>query len=234
MGKLGWIVAGVLAVALIGVVASGSGKSHRPRAHASATKTDNAVSAGTRKAIKDSTTDSDGDGVLDAYDADPDDAAIRTAEDTTATPTPAPTATPKPHKPRIGDHLSLDGNDAGEQLRVKVLRVIDPVETGEFDEADSGKRFVGVEVRLTNTGSTTYDDSTSNSATLIYSGDRQADATLVSDGECSGDFDQVKIRPGGRRTGCIPFEVPVGKRPRLFQFVLDSGFADEVGEWRLH
>lgn len=33
--------------------------------------------------------------------------------------------------------------------------------------------------------------------------------------------------------GCIAFELPTGETPREFQFTLDSGFANQTGEWSL-
>jgi hypothetical protein len=40
-------------------------------------------------------------------------------------------------------------------------------------------------------------------------------------------------RAGARRQGCIPFEVPEGRKAKQFQFTLDSGFGPQAGEWSL-
>jgi hypothetical protein len=42
----------------------------------------------------------------------------------------------------------------------------------------------------------------------------------------------VKIAPGSKRAGCLTFEIPKTANPGVFQFTLDSGFADETGEWQ--
>src|SRR5689334_16740973 len=86
----------------------------------------------------------------------------------------------------LGDAITLKGSDT--RMKVTVTRVIDPLPAPEFQEPDHGKRYVGVEVKLRNVGTTTYDDSPSNGATLITSGDRQADSTLLEGGECSAEF----------------------------------------------
>lgn len=143
-----------------------------------------------------------------------------------------PTAAPK--KAGIGDSITLKGME-GETVKVKLLRVLDPAPAGEFDTPSSGKRYVGVELQLTNVGAKTYKDSPSNGATMIYGASRQADATLLSDGPCAanGFASDARIAPGAKRRGCIPFEIGKSSKARTFQFALDSGLADEGGEWQL-
>ena len=85
----------------------------------------------------------------------------------------------KAKKARVGDVITLEGQEDGSKVAVRLLKVIDPASGGEFDEAGSGKRYVGVRLRLSNQGTTTYDDSPSNGATLIVSGDEQAESTLL-------------------------------------------------------
>lgn len=134
----------------------------------------------------------------------------------------------------LGDAITLDGQADGSKIMVRLTRIIDPVPAGEFDQPAAGNRFIGVRVRLTNQGSTTYDDSPSNGAALIVSGDEQADQALVAEGPCGGEFSSAaKISPGTSQAGCIPFEAPRGKRPIRFQFALDSGFGPSTGEWTL-
>lgn len=140
----------------------------------------------------------------------------------------------KKHKARIGDAITLTGQEEGERVKVKVIKVIDAVPTGEFDEPESGNRFIGVKIRLRNVGSATYDDSPSNGAELILRNDTQAEEGLVSSGPCSSDFgSQAKISPGSTQVGCLPFEAKKGVKPRTFQFTLASGFGPQSGEWRL-
>ncbi len=154
---------------------------------------------------------------------------------TTAEPTveeePAPEPEPEPATAGVGDVLTLTGMD-DVQLKVKLVGIVDPVPGGEFDEAEG--RFVGVKLKFTNVGDAAYDDAPANGATLITRGDEQIDMALMTEGECSGSFaSSVKLAPGASRVGCIPFDVPAGKRLKTFQFTLDSGFADETGEWTI-
>lgn len=133
---------------------------------------------------------------------------------------------------RIGNAITLKGNT--NTMRVRVLKVIDPLPAGQYDRAPAGKRYVGVELTIQNTGQATYNDSPSNGAHILTSTDEQANSTIVSGGACGGDFaSNATISPGSRRRGCIPFEVPRGARVKTFQFALDSGFGPQSGEWKL-
>lgn len=135
---------------------------------------------------------------------------------------------------RIGQPITLRGLQNGERLRVTVLKVLAPLEVGEFDRPSKGKRYVGIELRLKNVGTRRYSDSPGNGATLIYSGGRQADSTFVLEGPCGGSFSSsVKLAPGSSRRGCIAYEIPKGTFPKRFQFTMNSGFADQTGEWTL-
>ena len=138
------------------------------------------------------------------------------------------------HAPkRIGDSITLKGL-SGERIRVKVIRVVDPATGGEFDEPKAAHRYVGVYVQLKNVGRKAYRDSPSNSGTLVTTGDKEAASALIAEGECSGEFGgSVRLSPGSKRRGCLPFEVRDGRDPQEFQFALNSGFADDFGEWRL-
>jgi hypothetical protein len=117
---------------------------------------------------------------------------------------------------------------------VSVDGVIDPLAVGEFDQADPGERFVGVQITLHNVGTVPYSDSPSNGATLLSSDDEQAESEIVTGGPCANGFaSDVKIAPGDSQQGCVAFELPDGESPATFQFTLDSGFADDTGQWSL-
>jgi hypothetical protein len=160
---------------------------------------------------------SDGSGAADAAGAD--------ASGSTST-------APPPLRAQVGDSLTISGQ--GDKLRVRVLGVRDPVQGGEFDQPGNGNRFVGLLLSLKNIGTHSYSDAPGNGATLVLNNDRQADTTLLSDGECGGSFQaDLKLAPGEVRQGCIPFEIPQGASLKTFEFTLASGFGDETGKWEL-
>ena len=137
----------------------------------------------------------------------------------------------KSPKARVGQAVTLEGTDT--KMRVTPVSV-KSVSGGEIDTATSGKRYVGVQLRLKNVGQKTYQDSPSNGAKLITRSGEQADPTILTGGFCSGSFtSDTNIASGASRQGCIPFEVPKGQKLATFQFGLDSGFGPQTGEWRI-
>lgn len=133
----------------------------------------------------------------------------------------------------LGDTLTLHGND-GETMNVTVNQLLDPLPVGPVDQADSGDRYVGVQITLKNVGSTAYSDSPGNGSTLLSNTNEQAKTEIVSGGPCGNDFQSsANIAPGATQQGCIPFELPTGQQAGAFQFTLNSGFADQTGQWSL-
>ncbi|CAB4939931.1 unannotated protein [freshwater metagenome] len=148
---------------------------------------------------------------------------------------PAEEAEPvAPTVAKVGDAITLTGQDDAERVKVTVVEVLDPMPTGEFDSPASGKRYVGIVLRLTNVGSSSYSDSPSNGAVVVYGDDRQAQGTIVLEGPCSDGFSStLKLAPGESGKGCLPFEVGATSTLKRFKFTLASGFADETGLWSL-
>ena len=145
----------------------------------------------------------------------------------------AQTSTTAPQQARVGDTLTLKGN-AGESMAVTVTQVMDPLQVGPDDQPDSGQRVVGIQITLKNVGSVAYSDSPSNGATLLSNTNDQAKDQIVSGGPCGNGFaSSANIAPGNEQQGCIPFEMPVGQTPAIFQFTLNSGFANQTGQWSL-
>jgi hypothetical protein len=147
--------------------------------------------------------------------------------------TEAQTSTSSASQARAGDTLELKGN-GGEAMAVTVDVVMDPLQVGPDDQPDVGQRFVGVQITLRNVGTVAYSDSPSNGATLLSNIDEQAKGEIVSGGPCGNDFQSsANVAPGDTQEGCIPFELPSGQTPKTFQFTLNSGFADQTGQWSL-
>jgi Domain of unknown function (DUF4352) len=143
------------------------------------------------------------------------------------------TSTAQARTAKVGDTLTLSGN-GGQSLAVTVDAVMDPLSVGQYDQADSGQRFVGVQVTLKNVGSSSYSDAPSNGATLLSTANEQAKDAIVSGGPCGNDFQSsVNIAPGDTQQGCIPFELPDGQTTGTFQFTMNSGFANQTGQWSL-
>jgi hypothetical protein len=155
---------------------------------------------------------------------------------TSPTPSAASEATSGgagPQKASIGDTLTLAGS-GGESMVVTVDHVMDPLSVGQFDQADGGQRYVGVQITLKNIGGVAYSDSPSNGATLLSGSGDQATPEIVSGGPCSTGFaSSAKIAVTESEQGCVAFELPTNEQPAEFQFTLESGFANQTGEWTL-
>lgn len=155
--------------------------------------------------------------------------APATAPDTEEASSSAPAAAPV----GVGGQIRLAGS-GGLEMMATVEGVIDPVYGSEYDTPATGKRYVAVMLRLTNTGDVPYSDSPSNGASLTYGDDRDATASLLTGGQCSGGFSSSsKIAVGAKRKGCIVFEVPKANTIKTFQLTLESGFADQTGTWNI-
>ncbi|MEU7340853.1 DUF4352 domain-containing protein [Streptomyces sp. NPDC007074] len=147
---------------------------------------------------------------------------------------PAVKKSATPDVAQVGDTIALKGMDDGSKLDVTVVKVVDPAKgADEFTTPASGKRFVGVQFRLVNTGSAAYSDSPSNGAQLADKDGQQFAATFGDISAGPSMAAEVKLKPGAKALGWIVFEVPKASKVSVVQFGMDSGFADQTGEWKL-
>ncbi|MEV4293911.1 DUF4352 domain-containing protein [Microbispora rosea] len=135
---------------------------------------------------------------------------------------------------RIGGTLTLHGRDPGLVVKVTITNVFDrATPANDFLKPKTGTRYVAIELRLENTGQIVYDDSPSNGSMLI---DNQGQQYRPTFGDVKEGVDLqggVTVTTGDRRKGVLVFELPTDVKPAKFQFALDSGFAEQTGEWAL-
>ncbi|MFF4242615.1 DUF4352 domain-containing protein [Actinomadura geliboluensis] len=135
---------------------------------------------------------------------------------------------------KVGDTITLKGNDEGLKVAVTVVKVAQKAKgKSDFDQPESGQRFAAVQVRLKNVGTIAYDDSPGNGAKVVDAQDQQYESYIgdVALGPSIGS--SVKLAPGSTRKGYLVFSVPKKVKLTKFQFTLDSGFAAQSGEWLL-
>lgn len=138
-------------------------------------------------------------------------------------------------KAKIGHGLTLTGLTHNERMLVRPTRLIDPLPPTDpdgFDQPPTGMRHVAVKVTLKNTGRQSYSDSPDNGAIVVTRSGRTISSTILSAGQCMTSASLLVPRRQVRRV-CIAFDVPNGVHLRYFEFTLDSGFADQTGEWTL-
>ncbi|GAA2146750.1 hypothetical protein GCM10009760_36830 [Kitasatospora kazusensis] len=135
---------------------------------------------------------------------------------------------------KLGDTIALKGSDPSNTADVTVLKLVDsPDGADEYTKPADGMRFVAVQFRIKDTSSKAYSDAPQNSAKLLDA-QGQSYGTSLSDTKAGPGFQvPVNIAPGESALGFITFEVPKDAKIAKAQFALDSGFAQQTGQWVL-
>jgi hypothetical protein len=141
----------------------------------------------------------------------------------------APALAATTSKAKFGKSLTLHGIQASEKMLVhpSALRIVAP---GQFESVPSGKRLVGVNISLKNTGQAAYSDAPSNSTKLVTTAGKVIGAVITESDECKSPG-SVNVPRGQKRSVCIAFLVPKSAHLRYLKFALNSGYANQVGQW---
>jgi hypothetical protein len=133
---------------------------------------------------------------------------------------------------KIGSTLDLTGESSGEKMAVTPVKVINHAHGADmFSTPDHGKRFYAVKFKLQNIGSAVYNDSPGNGAQVVDSTGQSYDSDFNDVHGCQSFPGSEKIAPGDTGVGCIVWQVPKRAHIAKIQFALDSGFADDTGQW---
>lgn len=156
-------------------------------------------------------------------------APAEAAAEDTAEETPA-----EPEVAKVGDTIALTGTEDGAKLDVTVVKVADDAKSSvEGFVPDDGNRWIGVQFKLVNTGSVAYSDSPAN-GTQVYDAEGQQFGPTFADITAGPSMSSdVNLKPGAKALGWITFEAPKNAKVATVHFAMDSGFADQVGEWKL-
>ncbi|MEU9607961.1 DUF4352 domain-containing protein [Streptomyces sp. NPDC048057] len=166
-------------------------------------------------------------GVVDKPDRS---AASQPADSPSATAT-----TPAPAKAaKVGDAITITGQSDGEQVQVTLKKVADPAKSAdEFFKPDAGKRWVGAQFEIVNTGTADYDDSPGNGSQIADAQGQRFETTFAEITAGPSMTSSAKVKPGAKVLGWLVYEVPKGAKLASIQFSMNSGFADETAEWKL-
>ncbi|MFD9476510.1 hypothetical protein [Streptomyces nojiriensis] len=131
-----------------------------------------------------------------------------------------------------GETISLTGNGPGRRLDVTLTQVVDPASPAG-PEPTGTDRLVATRFRLENTGTAVYQDSPAPAAHLLDTAGQRftGDDTPTTAGPVFPET--VTLDPGGTAEGFITFRLPADAEPAAVQFALDTGLADDVGQWSL-
>ena len=144
----------------------------------------------------------------------------------------APSVAAKGQAAHVGSAIALKGENSGDQLTVTLVAV-DPrcTATDGFSTPPSGDSYYCVQWRLTDTGSTAYEDAPSNGTVVIDGAGQQYQTDLVSSVSSGPELPtDTKIAPGSSALGWIVYDVATGATVTQAQFSLASGFGD-TGQW---
>ncbi|WP_251023394.1 DUF4352 domain-containing protein [Streptomyces sp. ISL-10] len=138
----------------------------------------------------------------------------------------------KPNVAHVGDTITLSGSDENLKVDATLKKWLDPAKgANEFGRPQDGRRWVAAQWELVNKGTVVYDDSPSNGAQVAdaegqrfqsWYGEITAGPQMTSGAE---------VPPGEKVPGWIVYEVPKDSKTVSVQFALDSGFADQTGQW---
>jgi hypothetical protein len=149
----------------------------------------------------------------------------------TATATPAKAAASEgPTKVAMGEEATLTGLHG--DMKVRVTKVVDPLPDPETERPKAGRRFVGVQVTLTNVGTEAYRDAPLNGSMLVTDLPKAANPTILIGGRCTSKLGtKLRMPASTKKSLCLPFQVKKKAKISAFRFRLNSGFGPETGEW---
>jgi len=160
-------------------------------------------------------------------------ASVSASKDAT-TDAPAEETPTAPKAAKVGDTIALKGTEDGSKLDVTVVKTVDPAKSAdEFTTPEDGNRWIGVQFRLVNTGTIAYSDSPGNGTKIADSEGQQFTSVLADISAGPSMASGVDLKPGSKALGWVVFEVPKASKGATVQFTMDSGFADQTGEWKL-
>ncbi|MFC8450176.1 DUF4352 domain-containing protein [Kitasatospora sp. NPDC057223] len=146
--------------------------------------------------------------------------------------TGAASASPSTSQARVGDTVELRGSGQGARMAVTVTRVVDPAAAkDQFSTPGAGNRLAAVQFSLHNVGTAPYSDSPSNGAQVIDTQGQAFNATFTDTAAGPGFPGIVTIAPGDTGLGFLTFQLPAASTVAKVQFTLDSGLADNTGQW---
>ncbi|GIH27981.1 hypothetical protein Aph01nite_62910 [Acrocarpospora phusangensis] len=150
------------------------------------------------------------------------------------TAAPEETETPAGGTRRLGRTIELHGIVAETVVQVTARRIIVGARpANQYIVPKAGSQYIAVELVLKNVGQKLYNDAPTTSGKLIDVDGQQYNAAFaeVLDGVALTGL--VTVSVGDTRKGVLVYEVPKGTKLAKFQFVLDSGYGKDQGEWMI-
>jgi hypothetical protein len=101
----------------------------------------------------------------------------------------------------------------GSDFDLTLLQIVDPATAVMYSPPPAaGDNYVGVQFRITDTGSATVTEDPNNFVTVVDGTSRtfSPDFNTMSDCMPFGSIGSVNVAPGNNTIGCVAFQVPTG------------------------
>jgi hypothetical protein len=136
----------------------------------------------------------------------------------------------------LGQEITVRGENPGERVTVTFTKVVDPAcAVGGSSYLDYGMKYVGLYLRIVNSGSATYGDSLSNCTSGVTSSGQEIGSwvhPVLSEGS-PRLLRHIDLKPGDDATGYVVIEIPAGAHLTQINFTADSGFGNDTAGWRV-
>jgi hypothetical protein len=130
-----------------------------------------------------------------------------------------------------GDEAAIKGLENA-QATVVMSEITDPMKSPKTERPKPGKRFVAVQIEITNDGEADIKDSLLNGSRLVTEPADAANPSIVLTGKCkSKPAVNFRLAAGASKKLCLPFQVDKKAKVTGFKFTLNSGYGPESAEW---
>jgi hypothetical protein len=148
------------------------------------------------------------------------------------------TSTSPPTSPQSTAKGSPVGAEEGytNGLDVTLEQVIDPATAADssFGGPDAGTRFVGIQWKLSYTGSSPINDDANNDTTVQGSDDQDYSAAFYGIAGCTNfNSGEWSLTTGGSVVGCVTVQIPNGVSVAHVDFQLGGGFNNATLVWNV-
>jgi hypothetical protein len=146
------------------------------------------------------------------------------------------TTVPKPKVAHVGDTVSLpaDRQQQTPPAQLTLVKVVDPAHSAnQYETPESGKRFVGVQLRIVVQGSSSVQSVPSNNTTVFDAQGQSYSSTFATLADCQEFASNLVISPNEPVLGCVAFQVPTTAKVTKVKFTPASGFASVTAEWQV-
>jgi Domain of unknown function (DUF4352) len=134
---------------------------------------------------------------------------------------------------RVSSTITLKDQD-DRPMAVTLVKVVDPgTPSSDGDTPASGKRLVGVQLKIVNTGAEAISEAPDNDAKLIDAEGQTYSIDYSEIDGCQSFPGPVDVAAGESTLGCVVFLIPSGADVSKVQFTPSSGFSDSTGQWEI-